>query len=259
MHLPRGRVGGAGFDGVLTHKNYMQKTHWPSTGSYRHIVDLSPAANRAFSRISSWPERSEVSVFCSVEFNEEPKNTYGTIPIAITLNEAKIGNLSRFHIDEYHAASARAGVQGKRTTAHAKVTRTLTQKGKEQFTLGVDICFFLQPGTFGARKLKPAYDYQVPYFHSIATIRDGFLIMVMEGVDPETVNKCTPGRDVDCWSPEGSKDIYLYAEGSVGGSGKIAVTDTDILAAGGFHSADDFHPVIHSAGGDVVIVVAKVP
>lgn len=237
----------------------MQKTHWPSTGSYKQIVDIESSAKEKFSKITRWPDGEELSIFVSATLKEEPKNKYGTTPISVSIDDSKIGALSRYYIDDYHGAVAKSGVQGKETKAHARITRIFNSKGEEKFSLGVDISFHLPPGTLVDRKLKFSTDNQVPYFHSITTIRNGYLILIREGVDPETVNKCTPGRDVDCWSPDGSDDIYLYAEGSVGGSGKIAITDMENLARAGFSTADDFRPVIHSASGDIVIVSAKLP
>lgn len=237
----------------------MQRTHWPSTGAFKRIVDLNTAAPTALAKCAAWPDGKETSVFRNVSLREERKNQYGNTPVSVFLEETNIGGLSRFHIDDYHQVASQAGVQGQETTAHAKVTCFKTANGERKFSIGIDINFKLPPGTVGSRKRRPTTDYQVPYFHSMGYLRGGYLVFFVEGVDAETVEKCTPGREVDCWSPEGSEDVYLYAEGSVGGSGKILTTDTADLAKCGFLNLDDFRPVVHSASGDIVIISAKAP
>ncbi len=237
----------------------MANTHWPSSGRFCEEIVGAQHHREAYEELTAWPRSVERSLFCIAHLRPEPGNRYDPNAVAIYCEDKKVGYLSKGSLDDFRATAEINGLLGKDTSANAKIKRSIYSDGRIHFSGLLDIDFNKPPAKAVRGKSNRITQTLVPIFSDVALIRDGHLLLICSELLAETVSMCTPGTEIDCWSPEGSEDVYLYAQGSVGGSCRVAITDLGFLRGVGFEDFDDFTPIVHSASGNTVIFCAKIP
>ena len=237
----------------------MRGTHWPASGCFSEEVAGASYCTASYREICPWPVDKECSVHMLARLRPDPGNEHDANAVQVWAEGRRIGFLSRESAQVFHEVLGSGGKVTWDTTAYSKVTRTVTADGDESFSAVLDMDFRFPPRTGPGSRPRRLSGVMTPYIDTFAIVRGGHFLLVAPETRAEVVAICTPGMEVNCWTPDAGDSIYLFASGSVGGSGKIGVTDAAFLRRAGFEDVGDFTPVIHSASGNTVILTAELP
>ncbi len=237
----------------------MRGTHWPASGCFGEEVAGASYCAANYRALWSWPADKERTTHALALLRPDPSNEHDGNAIQVLFEDRRLGFLSRESARLLHDALGEGGKVTWDTTAYSRVTRKLSTSGEESFSTALDLDFRFPPRRGPGSRPRRLARLMTPYINTFGTVRgDHFLIFAPE-TPSEVVTMCTPGMEVTCWSPPSSETIYLFAPGSVGGSGKIGVIEASFLRRAGFDSPENFIPVIHSASGNTVILAAELP
>lgn len=237
----------------------MRGTHWISSGCFSEDVAGASYCHSAYESLWAWPPDKERSIHVLAVLRPNPGNQHDPNAVEVLCEEQRIGFLSRDSARLLHETIGSGGRATWDTTVYAKVTKEVSLEGEITYSAALDLDFGLAPKTGPGSRPRRLSGRMVPFINTYASVRGDHLIIFAPEAKAEVVAMCTPGMEVTCWSPSGSEDIYLYAPGSMGGTGKIGVTDGSFLRRAGFVDIDDFNPIIHSASGNAVVVCAELP
>lgn len=237
----------------------MKGTHWVSSGHFAEEVVGESYCTEAFEALWKWPPEGDRSVHALAVLRPNPKNEHDANAVEVLCEGLRLGFLNRESAIALHAAIGEGGRASRDTTAYIKVSRLILNNGDTAFTAALDLDFDLPPRTGPGSRPRRLSAVMVPHLQMFPMLRDGHLYFFSPDTESAVAAMCTPGMEIDCWSPQESEDVFLFAPGSIGGSGRIGVTSLPLLKKAGFESLNAFVPIVHSASGNSVLICAAVP
>ena len=243
-----------------TRRGNANPPHWPTNNLFQEGVAGVAYYFSNIEQITLWNEQSEHSFFACAQLIPNPNNEHDKDAVEIWVEGRHIGHLSSDSAQLYKTTITESEKikNPPVTTANIRVDKINSSAGV-RFDAYLDMSFKLPPiekSKIAGRTRRSAL---LPKLWSHGYIQDGHFVLISPDSDLYTVEKCYPGAQLDIWSPEGSEDIYLYAPGSVGGGGRVALTDESSLRKIGFKNPNDFAPFVHTVAGNLIITCAKLP
>lgn len=235
--------------------------HWPSNGAFAEKIVGTSHYQDVLSKAVNWPINGEHIVYGKADLIPQPDNAYDPNAVKIIYEGKQIGYLSKESAEKYkHLVVDNLSVYDPpHTTAYLRIKQIKLSDGQVVFSVSACLDFMIPPSDVNKAKSKNIDRQILPKLEPLVFHQGDYLFFMEPDADPYAINLCHPGDSIDVWSPEGKNTVYFYAKGSVGGSGKLAVSTVEFLEKSGFSNLDDLNPIIYSASGSVVLLCAKKP
>lgn len=181
-----------------------------------------------------------------------PENEYDKNAVAVVIEGKQVGFLSRDNAVRYHAAFADAG-ETEESECDCLIEGRQLGTGAPRYSVWLDADLEKRPSS--SIRIRNREAKILPLYPPFVLQSHGATFMIAHWLPSMVVDFCTPGDEVDVWEKPDSDEIFLFAKGSIGGTGRIGVLSRQIITNCGYKSLDDFMPTIYAAGGRSVTLL----
>jgi hypothetical protein len=250
--LPRG-CNAQRRDQMATKNKRVLVACWPWSGRYPlEVVGESHYAEALKSL--PLPKGASASVLLgNARLVHKPDNIYDPNAMAVLIDDRQVGFLSRDDAVTYHRAFESRGVEERTSICNVLVSCSHLDTDDPRFSVQLDVDFAQDPSV----SIRPAHRAMISLqdFVPIVVKSQGHGFIVAHWLPLKAVECCVPGESVSVWRRPGTSELHLFAPGSIGGSGRLAVIDEGLLAQFGIDSVERFHPIVYAAGRREVTVL----
>lgn len=197
--------------------------HWPPNGKFLVDVVGESFYRDAIRKMAQNHSGAKALVYCTATIYPDDANEHDSQAVAIFIGKVKVGHLSRNAGPLLRQALVRSRICNSSTTCDAVIHGGGTFDDRE-FDYCVELDLNLDAELSECPSIKPTYPVPVCVSYSPMLLRQTeteFFINV-PFLEKAVVESCSVGCPVKSWEKPDGNAIYLFAPGSVGGSGRIA-------------------------------------
>ena len=152
----------------------------------------------------------------------ESNNEHDANAVAVHVDSKKIGHLSRTDAGRY-----RDVLRDEASTADGVITGGLVTDAKA-YSYSVQALLNLNDAVFWSKPSHPTPLSMTAY--SVLISGGNVASTYVAAVSPQVADMCEAGDELAVWFKEERNDVFLFARGSLAGSGRVAVIEAGDLA-----------------------------
>lgn len=225
---------------------------WPSNGRFQTEVVGESYRLEALRKLLPARHGSHAIRLDCARLRHTPENVHDANAVAVIVKGDQIGFLSRDDSALYHRRFT-PSQDAQETEADCLIEGSMLDSDDPRYSVWLDLDFAVPPHKEAWAKYKTAA--VMKDYPPILVNAHGQVFMMVHWLPLRVIAGCIPGRAVDFWERPESDEVHLFCKGSIGGSGRIAVTDTATLRACGHDSLETFNPIVYAAGGRSVTIL----